>query len=56
MKMESRPIHFIADCFTCGKRWEGQDDFNKSRNHAKNNKHLVTWEIAFGGRFDYEKK
>ena len=44
MKRETRIVHQIADCFTCGKRWEDYKNSRARKNayiHAKRTGHKV---------------
>lgn len=46
-------IHGIAECKTCGKRWEGYKNAQAvAARHAEKYKHLVRGEVGLGYEYD----
>lgn len=46
-----RPVHWLAECHTCGKVWEDRNAVAVGARHSKAHGHEVSAEVMLSGRW-----
>src|SRR5688500_9286209 len=46
-----RPVHFLAECLTCGKVWQARNAAAVAARHSKAHRHESVAEVLLSGRW-----